>query len=49
MLASTSRESTHLSGEWHEVMLAQTEHVNVSDNDHLVVVLGKDGVVDDID
>ena len=31
------------------MMLAKAENIDVSDNDHLVVVLGKDGVVDDVD
>lgn len=30
-------------------MLAKTKHIDVSDNDHLVVILGKDGIVDSID
>lgn len=30
-------------------MLAQTEDIDIPDNDHLVVILGKDGVVDRID
>lgn len=39
---------THLAGEWHHVVLAETEHVDVTHDDHLVVVFGKDRIVDHV-
>lgn len=37
-----------LAGEGDKVVLAEREDVDVTDDDHLLVVLGEDGVVDDI-
>lgn len=40
--------NVHLSGKGHEVVLAQAEDLNVLDNDHLVVALLEDGIVDNV-
>lgn len=37
-----------LAGERDEVVLAEREDVNVTDDDHLLVVLGEDGIVDHV-
>ena len=39
---------THLAREGHEMVLAQAVDVNVLDNDHPIVSLVKERVVDDI-
>lgn len=42
------REKTNLAGERDQMMLAQTEHVNVTYDNHFIIILGEDGVVDDV-
>lgn len=40
--------NVHLARKRYEVVLAQAGDINVLDDDHLVVILVEDGVVDDI-
>jgi len=46
IVESDERANSHLSGKRHQVVLAETEDLNVLYNDQLVVVLVKDGAVD---
>lgn len=39
---------TNLAGEGHEVMFTEGEDINVANNDHFIVVLWEDRVIDDI-
>jgi hypothetical protein len=36
----------YLSGEWDEMVLAEAGDVDVADENHLIVIFGKDGIVD---
>ena len=42
----SKKGNTNLAGEGHEVMFAEGENINVTDNDHFIVVLREDRVVD---
>jgi hypothetical protein len=42
-----STGDVYLAGKGDHVVFAQREEINVSDDDHLVVALVKDGVIDD--
>ena len=37
----------HLAEEWQDVVLAQAEHLDIFDNDHLVVIDGEEGIAKD--
>lgn len=41
-------DKTDLSGEGHEVVLTEREDVNVTDNDHLIMVLGENCIINNI-
>ena len=43
-----SRERAYLAGEWDEMVFAKAGDLDVPDEDHLVVILLEDGVVDDV-
>jgi hypothetical protein len=45
----TIRVRAHLADEWDHVMLAKTEDIDIPYDDHLVVILGKDSIIDRID
>ena len=40
--------AAHLADEWHQVVLTHGEHLYVLDNHHLIVVLVKYGIIQNI-
>ena len=38
-------ETTYFTGEGHEVVLAEGEDVNITNNDHLIMVFREDGII----
>lgn len=39
---------SHLASEWHEMMFAETRDVDFTNDDHLIMVLGENSIVNDI-
>ena len=48
ILGNRRRERTYLAGKWDKVMFAKAVNGDFPDEDHLVMIFGEDGIVDNV-